>query len=65
MKNRTKRLSIRTTESVEKKLSKIMRSKIFRYYSKSDIINMILEENLGKYDSLKKQRTIHSADNKQ
>jgi len=49
MKNREKRLSLRTTTELDKKLKELMKKKKYRYYSKSDLINMVLEENIGRY----------------
>jgi|GEM_PF-3082559 len=52
MKNRTKRLSIRTTEEIDKKLDVLKQGGKFRYFSKSDIINLILEDNISRYSGL-------------
>ncbi len=49
MKNRQKRLSLRTTNELDKRLTELMKKKEYKYLSKSDLINMVLEENIGKY----------------
>ena len=49
MKNREKRLSLRTTKELDRKLNQLMKNKKYKYLSKSDLINMVLEENIGKY----------------
>lgn len=56
MKNRNKRLSIRTTEQVESLLDKAMKKEEFKYFSKSDIINLVLEESLPVYAEDKQKR---------
>ena len=55
MKKRDKRISIRTTKEVEDLLDKTVKKNEYKFYSKSDIINLILEESLPQYaDNTKK-----------
>ncbi|MCE5300896.1 MAG: hypothetical protein LLG37_08525 [Spirochaetia bacterium] len=56
MKNRNKRISIRTTEQVEVLLNRALNKNEYKYYSKSDIVNLILEESLAKYADAKPRK---------
>ena len=58
MKNRQKRLSLRTTNELDKRLTELMQKKEYKYLSKSDLINMVLEENIGKYGKGGKVRRL-------
>ena len=49
MKNRTEKISMRTTERVLKKIETLLKVEKYKYFSKSDLINLILEENIDKY----------------
>ncbi|MBP7791549.1 MAG: hypothetical protein KA120_00605 [Candidatus Goldbacteria bacterium] len=49
MKNRDKRLSVRTTKKVEELLKSTLKRKEYKFYSKSDIINLVLEDTLPGY----------------
>mgnify|MGYP001189157514 CR=1 FL=1 len=49
MKNRTEKVSIRTTESISKLIDETLKRKEYKFYTKSDIINLVLEEQLPIY----------------
>ena len=53
MKKRNRKVSIRTTEEIERLLNERLENKKYKYLTKSDLINMILEENLLKYTAKK------------
>lgn len=49
MKNRTEKVCIRTTENISKLIDETLKRKEYKFYTKSDIINLVLEEQLPIY----------------